>query len=195
MRPRPARRSEPGDRRRWRCSRRFSTHAACMAPTYATHCCGWRRQALWSASVLDELERNLLERGLAKEAVTYRISEMRRAFPDAEVRGYESLVESMTCDPKDRHVLAAAVRSDAEVLVTFNIRDFPDSSVAAYDITIVDPDDFLLDQLDLYPGSTIAALRDQASSYTAPAMSVEDLLGRLSSAGVPKFAAETRRHL
>jgi hypothetical protein len=36
----------------------------------------------------------------------------------------------MTCDPKDRHVLAAAVRSDAAVLVTFNMDDFPDTSTA-----------------------------------------------------------------
>jgi hypothetical protein len=40
---------------------------------------------------------------------------MRRAFPDAEVRGYENLVETMTCDPKDGHVLAAAVRSPGHV--------------------------------------------------------------------------------
>lgn len=81
---------------------------------------------------LDELERALVVRGLEKKAVTHRIGEMRRAFPDAEVRGYENLVERMTCDPKDRHVLAAAVRSDAAVLVTFNTDDFPDTSTAAY---------------------------------------------------------------
>lgn len=150
---------------------------------------------LWSADVLDELERALVVRGLPQDAVKYRIGEMRRAFPDAEVRGYENLVERMTCDPKDRHVLAAAVRSDAAVLVTFNTGDFPDTSTVAYDITVVHPDDFLLDQLDLYPGHTVAALRDQARSYAAPAMSIEDLLGRLAAAGVPKFAAEARRHL
>jgi hypothetical protein len=68
--------------------------------------------------------------GLAEEAVTYRIREMRRSFPDAEVRGYETLIASMTCDPKDRHVLAAAVRGDAEALGTFNTRDFPDTATA-----------------------------------------------------------------
>jgi predicted nucleic acid-binding protein len=150
---------------------------------------------LWSADILDELERALADRGLPADAVRYRIGEMRRAFPDAEVRGYQNIVDTMTCDPKDRHVLAAAVRSDTAVLVTFNIGDFPDTSTAAYDITVVHPDDFLLDQLDLYPGHTVAALRDQARSYSAPAMSIEDLLGRLASAGVPKFAAEARRHL
>jgi len=55
---------------------------------------------LWSADILDELERVLADRGLSADAVKYRIGEMRRAFPDAEVRGYENLVETMTCDPK-----------------------------------------------------------------------------------------------
>lgn len=152
---------------------------------------------LWSPGVLEELERNLLENGhgLPAEAVTYRIGEMRRAFPDAEVHGYESLTDSMTCDPKDRHVLAAAVRGSAEFLVTFNIKDFPATSTAAHDITVIHPDDFLLDHLDQYPGTTLSALQAQASRYKDPSMSVEDLLGRLTAAGVSRFAAETARHL
>jgi predicted nucleic acid-binding protein len=46
----------------------------------------------------------------------------------------------MTCDQKDRHVLAAAVRANAEVLVTFNIKDFPPDSVRDFDIQVVHPD-------------------------------------------------------
>ncbi len=151
---------------------------------------------LWSVGVLDELCRNLTEKaGVSDEAAAHRISEMRESFPDAEVRGYESLAESMTCDPKDRHVLAAAVRGGAEVLVSFNVSDFPAASTAPYDIAVVNPDDFLLDQLDLYPGATLAALRAQAASYKSPAMSVENLLGRLAASGVARFASEARRHL
>jgi hypothetical protein len=120
---------------------------------------------------------------------------MRRAFPDAEVTGYEALVGAMTCDPKDRHVLAAAVRGHAEVLVTFNTSDFPSYSSEPHDITVSHPDDFLLDQLDLHPGITIAVLKAQAGSYTSPTMTVEDLLGRLAAAAVPKFASEARRHI
>jgi hypothetical protein len=129
------------------------------------------------------------------EAIAHRISEMRRSFPDAEVRGYESLTDGMNCDPKDWHVLAAAVRGDAEVLVTFNTGDFPSESVERYDLTVVHPDDFLLDQLDLHPGATLAALQAQAASYKSPEMTVEDLLGRLAAAGLPRFASEGRRHL
>lgn len=120
---------------------------------------------LWSADVLTELDRNLCKRGLPEAAVNRRISEMRRVFPDAEVTGYEPLIASMTCGPKDRHVLAAAVRARAEVLVTFNVRDFPDDSTSAYDVQVVDTDDFLLDQLDLYPGLVMSALHRQSSSY------------------------------
>ena len=91
---------------------------------------------LWSAGVMDELERNLLERGLPSEAITHRLAEMTSAFPDAQVTGYEALIERMACDPKDKHVLAAAVRANAEVLVTFNDKHFPELATAPYDIAV-----------------------------------------------------------
>ena len=105
-------------------------------------------QPLWSAGVLEELERNLVDNaGLAPDAVRRRIGAMQRAFPDAKVRGYEGLIESMTCDGKDRHVLAAAVRGQSDVLVTFNVSDFPEESTTPHDVEVINPDDFLLDQL------------------------------------------------
>jgi predicted nucleic acid-binding protein len=66
---------------------------------------------LWSTQVLDELRRNLVERGLPPDRVDRRITQMTRSFPDAMVTGYESLIDGMSNDPKDRHVLAAAVRA------------------------------------------------------------------------------------
>jgi len=75
-------------------------------------------------SARTELRRNLLRRGLPAELVDRRIRQMTWAFPDAMVTGYESLVDAMTNHPKDRHVLAAAVRANAEVIVTFNLSDF-----------------------------------------------------------------------
>jgi predicted nucleic acid-binding protein len=150
---------------------------------------------LWSPGVMEELERNLLKRGLPSEAITHRLGEMTSAFPDAQVTGYEALIERMACDPKDKHVLAAAVRANAEVLVTFNDKHFPELATAPYDIAVVTPDDFLLDQLDLYPGITVGALRTQVRGYKSPPMSVEELLGYLARAQVPNFAAEVQRHL
>jgi len=150
---------------------------------------------LWSADVLAELRRNLIERGLGPDRVDRRIAQMSRSFPDAAVTGYESLVGGMTNDPKDRHVLAAAVRANAEVVVTFNLADFPDPALKPFDISAIHPDDFLLDQLDLYPGVTVEVLRQQAASYKREPTTVPGVLVLLERGGVPRFAAEVRRHL
>lgn len=150
---------------------------------------------LWSERILAELLDNLVEHGLLAANAQNRIDAMRRAFPDATVRGFEDLVETMTNDPKDRHVLAAGIRANCEVLVTFNLRDFPADSVAAYDIEIVHPNKLLLDQLDLYPGPTVGVLRQLIDDYSSPTLEMEDLLVRLADAGVPDFASAVRRYL
>jgi predicted nucleic acid-binding protein len=150
---------------------------------------------LWSSEVMDELRRNLVERGIPPERVDHRIRQMTRSFPDAMVTGYDSLIEGMTNDPKDRHVLAAAVRANAEVLVTFNLSDFPERAVKPYDVEAVHPDAFLLDQLDLYPAVTVEVLQQQAASYRRVPNMVPDILVLLARTGVPRFAAEVRRHL
>lgn len=150
---------------------------------------------LWSADVLVELRRNLIERGIAPERVDRRITYMTRSFPDALVSGYESLIDGMANDPKDRHVLAATVRASAELLVTFNVRDFPEPALKPYDVEAIHPDEFLLDQLDLYPGATVGVLRRQAASYRRVPNTVPDILVLLERTGVPRFAAEARRHL
>lgn len=143
---------------------------------------------LWSAHVLEELERNLALR-IGADAASSRVDTMRSAFPDAEVQGYDHLIGGMTCDDTDRHVVAAAVRANAEVIVTFNLQDFPPDSVTPYDIAVVHPDDFMLDQLDLYPTLTLRVIEDISSAYEKPAMTAEELLRLLRKAGVPKFAA------
>lgn len=67
---------------------------------------------LWPADILDELVRNLPE-SVTPDAAEGLVRAMRDAFPDATVTGYEELVDAMTNDPEDRHVLAAAARADA----------------------------------------------------------------------------------
>jgi len=143
---------------------------------------------LWSEHVLAELERSLVRRGIDPDAVVYRVGAMRTAFPDANVTGYEDLITQMTCDDDDRHVLAAAVRANAEVIVTFNLKHFPQSSLDPYQISTVHPDDFLLDQLDLYPQATLQSLEDTSGRYEKPAMTVDAFLGLLTKSGTPRFA-------
>ena len=89
---------------------------------------------LWSDQILVEVERTLTgKRGLSAQKARHRVRQMARAFPDAMVEGYEDLIPAMTNDPKDRHVLAAAVRSGASLIVTANLKDFPRTSMHEYD--------------------------------------------------------------
>jgi len=150
---------------------------------------------LWSKDVLEELQRNLIKNGEDRDLVGKRIDTMTEYFADAMVEGYEHLVDGMQCDPKDRHVLAAAVRANAEVLVTFNLRDFPDHSTKPFEVEVVHPDEFLLDQLDLFPGAVVDVLEQLVSTYDRPPVTMEELLRSLAKAGVPKFANEVERFL
>ncbi|MGO1055763.1 PIN domain-containing protein [Crossiella sp. CA198] len=158
--------------------------------------CGLYRP-LWSAGVLDELDRNLRRRGATEVQVGHRITQMTSHFPDAEVSGYEDLITAMTNDRKDRHVLAAAVRGGAETLVTENLRDFPTAALAPYDLTASHQDEFLLDQLDLSPVAVLAALRRQVTRHRRHPRTVADLLEILGSEGhgCPRFAAACHERL
>lgn len=147
---------------------------------------------LWSSHVLDELSRNLASR-VGDAAAARRVDAMRTAFPEAEVVGYELLIDAMTNHPKDRHVLAAAVRAGAEVIVTFNLADFPAESTAPFDLTAVHPDEFLLNELDLHPRHVAQALGHQVAASHRPRLTLSDLLDRLSRCGVPSFAAACAR--
>jgi predicted nucleic acid-binding protein len=91
----------------------------------------------WSQSIMDEVARNLIEKWMLEpEKTRRREGEIRRHFPEAWVEGFERLMEVMTNDPKDRHVLAAAVRSHCELIVTYNHRHFPAASVLPWEIEI-----------------------------------------------------------
>ncbi len=127
--------------------------------------------------------------------VEKRLGTMEHYFADAMVTDYDDLVPTMTNDEKKRHVLAAAVRGGAEVLVTSNTEHFPADSVEPFDLEVVHPDDFLLDQFDLYHAPTLCALVELVEGYDFPAMTVDDFLLAFTRAGVPKFAAAERAAL
>ncbi|RSX54132.1 PIN domain-containing protein [Bifidobacterium goeldii] len=141
----------------------------------------------WSESVLTELYRNLVPR-IGEHRANRRIHAMRSAFPDALVTGYDSLIPIMTCDAKDRHVLAAADHSPAQTLVTFNLKDFPDSSTTSLHIEVKHPDDFLLDVLDLDPGRVAQVCYAALISYKAYPQTPEDYAYMLQRCGLPRFA-------
>ena len=89
---------------------------------------------------------------------------METAFEDSSVTGYECLVASMTNDQKDRHVLAAAVHCGAHAIVTANVKHFPPESVKPYNIDVLTPDDFLVQQFHLNSELLVEKLGAQAAA-------------------------------
>jgi hypothetical protein len=150
---------------------------------------------LWSDAVLAEVRRNVLaKRPVDTSALDRTLALMDRAFDGANIGGWESLVPGLALpDPDDRHVLAAAIAGGAQSIATFNLKDFPPEQLEPHHIDAVHPDSFLLSQLDLAPGLTLAALRKQAGRMRKPPMDLSGLLTRLERSGAPGFAEEVRR--
>lgn len=148
----------------------------------------------WSMQILDEVERTLVNKMGGAEKAKGRIIAMQRAFPHAQVEGHEDLVDTMRNDPKDRHVLAAGVRTGAGAIVTANVKDFPATALAPYAIEALHPDDFLLDLLDLDTAAVTRVLAEQAQRYANPPVPLPELRRHLSLT-VPRFAAEAERHV
>lgn len=148
----------------------------------------------WSPDVMAELRRNLAAvPQIGPDHAERRLGAMNRAFPDAIVTGYEALIEGMECHPKDRHVMAAAVHSECQVVVTYNLKDFPSEVMARHQLESVHPDTFLLDQLDLYPDAVVHALWRQSAESARPSLSPLQLMASFENLRLPDFAAELRR--
>ncbi len=140
----------------------------------------------WSDQIMVEVSRTLQEDfSLSVQKAIYRENEIRRHFPEAWIDGYEDLIPAMTNHPKDRHVLAAAARAGAKVIVTYNLKDFPLSSLAPYSITAQGPSTFLKTLYGTAPSVVMQTLEAQAAAI---GKNMHYLLSRLRI-NVPGFVA------
>lgn len=155
-------------------------------------------QPLWSEKILEEVARVMLRYGYSAEKSDRLAKAMSAAFEDSMVIGWEPLESAMRNDPKDRHVLAAAVRAGADVIVTSNLKDFPLSSREPYGIEAQSPDVFLCYQLDLSPARVVGALREQAKAtgrHGYPERTVGQILRSLTRCGVNVFVEQVEAWL
>ena len=118
----------------------------------------------WSDEIIDETVRTLRSRfGKSAEQTGHLVSELRLAFPEAWVCGYQELRASLQTDPKDTHVLAAAIRSCSQTIVTFNLKHFPREALQPYDIEAIHPDEFLVNQFHLDDALVTRKFTEQAA--------------------------------
>ena len=152
-------------------------------------------QAKWTEEILEEMVGAILRQraDLTAEQLQRTCDLMNEAVRDCLVSGYEPLVEGLHLpDADDRHVLAAAIRAGAQVIVTSNLKDFPEDVLDPLGIEAQSPDEFVVSVLDLNETRVIEALHEQASSLRNPPQSVEDVLRTLENQGLVRAAAEIR---
>ena len=145
-------------------------------------------RARWTNQIHDEWIRNVLEdRRDLKAAQLERTRELMNAnVRDCLVEGYEDIIAGLELpDADDRHVLAAAIRTRASVIVTYNLKDFPNEYLSNFGLEAQHPDEFVTHLLDLNPGAVCSAAKKQRAALKNPPVEVEDFLQTLASA---KFA-------
>jgi hypothetical protein len=119
---------------------------------------------------------------------------MNAAVLDCLVTGYEALVPSLSLpDPHDRHVLAAAIQGRADVIVTFNLKDFPDDTLRGHGIEAQHPDEFVSNLIGQDAAAVYTAVKEQRARLKSPPKSAEELLATLENLSLAQTVAHLRR--
>lgn len=136
----------------------------------------------WSAHILAEVRRALvdnLEREPAK--VDRLLRTLERAFPLAAVSGFDRLIEDFDLpDPDDRHVVAAAVHGECDLLVTYNERDIPGSAVEDHDLLVLTTDSALVLMAQWFAQELPGVVEAQVAALKSPATTTDSFLDRLA---------------
>jgi PIN domain len=150
-------------------------------------------RAKWTADIHEEWMRSLLR---DQPHRTRAALERTRDLMDAHVRdclvtGYHPLILSLSLpDPDDRHVLAAAITGRCDVIVTHNLKDFPEDALASYGIEAQHPDEFLSNHLNLAPGLFCEAVRKVRARLKNPSFTAPQYLDVLTQNGLVATASE-----
>lgn len=150
-------------------------------------------RARWSQQIHEEWTRNLLANRpeLDPKRLQTTCTRMNVAVPDSLVTGYEDLLGSLQLsDPDDRHVLAVAIRSNADAIITFNQRDFDETELAKYDLYTEHADEFVSNMISIYTPRVISAVREMRGRLKNPPKNVDEFLSTLHQQGLPQTVSK-----
>lgn len=159
----------------------------------------------WSATIMDEteraIERILTGKGLQPAEAAERASRarnaMERAFEEACVGDIDGMMETVRGlpDPDDRHIVAAALKTQAALIVTDNLRDFPEAALAPLNLEARSADAFIADTIALDPGRAVAAIRKMRERLKKPEKSAEALLLDMEAEGLTETVDALKPHV
>jgi predicted nucleic acid-binding protein len=150
----------------------------------------------WSERIHQEWMSNLLKnRPDLTQAQLERTRDLMNAhITECTVSGYEQILPRIKLpDDNDRHVLAAAIFSGADAIVTFNLRDFPRGTLQGFGIKAIHPDRYLSQLLDLKPEEFCRAVRRQRDALKNPPKTIDELLEILERQILPETVKKLRK--
>ena len=152
----------------------------------------------WSEAILDEVISHLIRdvKGFTAESGTLLKQLMNEAYPLAQIDPTADdllrLSGIFLPDEGDRHVLAAALAAEADILCTANTKDFPAEIVSAFGIEVLSPDELLCALISSFPDKMLIV--HQMTVKRLPGSTNETTVAALRAAGAP-LAAEAMREL
>lgn len=139
----------------------------------------------WSDHIFDEWKRVMKEKGVSEEEANKRAEKANTAFPDALVTNYKGLMDNLELpDKDDHHVLAAAIKTNANIIVTNNLKDFPEEYLQSFGLKAKTADDFLTDIIDLNQEQAVAAFKEMVLNKKNPKFDEFEVLHQLRNAGL-----------
>ncbi len=139
-------------------------------------------RARWTNQIHDEWMRNVLANrpDLTRQQIERTRDLMNAHVMDCLVTGYDELIDGLHLpDPDDRHVLAAAIRASAGIIVTYNLSDFPAAVLEPLGIKAQHPDEFITHLMDLSFPAVCTASRRHRESLKNPPKGVDEYLATL----------------
>ena len=152
-------------------------------------------RARWTELIHDEWIRNLLIQrpDITAESLDKVRQLMNENVPGSVVTGFEGLIDAIELpDPDDRHVVAAAIKTRAEAIVTFNIKDFPDSALSPFGIVALHPDEFVSNIIDHNMAMAAGAAQRHRRSLKNPPFTTSDYLDLLQKQKLPNSVSRLR---
>jgi predicted nucleic acid-binding protein len=134
----------------------------------------------WSAEVLDEVKRNR-PAGVTAERADARFAQMGKAFPEALVTDYQHLMPEMQADEKDKHVLAAAVHGESDVLVTENTKDFAPPTSGPHAMKVERTSEFLNQMLEENPEQVVDAMQKMVDRNRRAPQTMPELIDKMAT--------------
>ena len=152
----------------------------------------------WTNQLLEEFTEIFKKKGIniSTEHIQKQVKLMNLTCPDALVTKYEDLLASIKLkDEKDKHVVAAALKCNANVIVTHNLKDFPNEYLCRIGLSALSPDTFIADMIDLSPERCCDAFREMLLTKNKPPYEESDYLEIFKNNGLIQTTVELSKYL